>query len=196
MLDLLGLLVALGFLLALVWLIVYPLLVPPKNRRMRSVTACYLIAMLCNHSTYVSAEMFEHHARGARGGNITTVSASRHDPSSSWLAGPTIGGDEAIMNVGGQLANAKSQKAGIASPSAPTTNVPGVPPHRSALFFAVRCGAQELVRTEPLAEHAPVADTLGVRLCRANLPNIGHRLEPPHENGSCPRHGTASAAQS
>ena len=90
MLDLLGLLVAFGFLLALVWLIAYPLLLPPKNRRMRSVTACYLIAMLCNHSTYVSAEMFGHDARGARGGNVTTVSASRHDPSSSGLAGPTI----------------------------------------------------------------------------------------------------------
>ncbi len=32
-LGLLGLLVAFGFLLALVWLIAYPLLVPPKNRR-------------------------------------------------------------------------------------------------------------------------------------------------------------------
>ena len=187
-----------GFLLALVWLIAYPLLVPPKNRRMRSVTACYLnlIALLCNHSTYVSAERFEHDARGARGGNITTVSASRHDPSSSWLAGPTIGGEAAHLNVGGPLAKARSQKADIASPSAPWTNVPGVPPHRSELFLAVRCVAQELVRTEPLVAHAPVAETLGVRLCRANLPNLGHRLEQPHENGACPPHGTASAAQS
>ena len=132
-LDLLGLLVAFGFLLALVWLIAYPLLVPPKNRRMRSVTACYLIAMLCNHSTYVSAEMFGHDARGARGGNVTTVSASRHDPSSSWLAGATIGGQAARVNVEGHLAKAKSQKADIASPSAPTINVPGVsaPPFRT-----------------------------------------------------------------
>ena len=99
--DLLALPVAFGFLLALVWLIAYPLLLPPKNRRMRSVTACYLIAMLCNHSTYVSAEMLQHDARGARGGNATTVSASRHDPSSSWLAGPTIGGEAAHLHVGG-----------------------------------------------------------------------------------------------
>jgi hypothetical protein len=196
MLDLLGLLVAFGFLLALVWLIAYPLLVPPKNRRMRSVTACYLIAMLCIHSTYVSAERFGRDARGARGGNATTVSASRHDPSSSWLAGPTIGGDEARVNVGGLLANAKSQKTVIASPSASTTTVPGVMPHRSAPFLAVRCVAHELFRTEPLASHAPVADRRGVRLCRANLPKLRHRPEPPHENGSHPRHGRASAGQS
>ena len=195
MLGLLGVLVAFGFLLALVWLIAYPLLVPPKNRRMRSVTACYLIAMLCNHSTYVSAEMLQHDARGARGGNATTVSASRHDPSSSWLAGPTIGGDEARVNVGGLLANAKSQKAVIASPSASTTTVPGVMPHRSAPFLAVRFGAHELVRTEPLASR-PFADGLGVRLCRANLPKLRRRPEPPHENGSHPRHGRASAGQS
>ena len=151
MLGLLGLLVAFGFLLALAWLIAYPLLVPPKNRRMRSVTACYLIAMLSNHSTYVSAEMFGHDARGASGGNATTVSASRHDPSSSWLAGPTIGGDGARVNVGGHLAKAKSQKAAIASPSASTIIVPGVAPHRSAPFLAVSYVAHELFRTEPLA---------------------------------------------
>ena len=137
-LDLLGLLVAFGFLLALVWLIAYPLLVPPKNRRMRSVTACYLIAMLCNHSTYVSAEMFGRDARGARGANATTVSASRHDPSSSLLAGPTFGRETAHLNVGGQLAKAKSQKLHIASPSAPTTNMLGVTPPRSALLLPVR----------------------------------------------------------
>ncbi len=196
MLGLLGLLVAFGFLLALAWLIAYPLLVPPKNRRMRSVTACYLIAMLCNHSTYVSAEMLQHDARGARGGNATTVSASRHDPSSSWLAGPTIGGDAARVNVGGHFAKAKSQKADIASPSASTTTVPGVTPHRSAPFLAVRFGAHELVRTEPLASHAPFADGLGVRLCSANLPKLRHRPEPPRENGARPRHGRASAGQS
>ena len=137
MLDLPSLLVAFGFLLALVWLIAYPLLVPPKNRRKRSVTACYLIAMLCNHSTYVTAEMFGHDARGARGGNATTVSAGRHDPSSSWLAGATIGGEAARVNVGGHLAKAKSQKADIASPSTRTAAVPGVMPHRSAPFLAV-----------------------------------------------------------
>jgi hypothetical protein len=189
---LLGLLVVVGFLLVLVWLIAYPLLVPPKNRRMRSVTACYLIAMLSNHSTYVSANMFGHDARGASGGNATTVSASRHDPSSSWLAGPTIGGDEARVNVGGHLAKAKSQKAVIAS--APTTSVPGVAPHRSDPFLAVSYVAHELFRAEPLASHAPVADGLGVRLCRANLPELRHRPEPPRENGSHPRHGTAFAA--
>ena len=194
MLDLLGPLVAFGFLRALVWLIAYPLLVPPKTRRKRSLTSSYLIAMLYNHSTYVSAERFGHDARGAHGGNATT-GASRHGPSSSWLAGPTIGGEAAHLNVGGPLAKARSQKADIASPSAPWTNVPGVPPHRSELFLAVRCVAQELVRTEPLVAHAPVAETLGVRLCRANLPNLGHRLEQPHENGACPPHGTASAAQ-
>ena len=195
-LDLLGLLVAFGFLLALVWLIAYPLPVPPKNRRMRSVTACYLIAMLCNHSTYVSAEMFGHDARGARGGNVTTVSASRHDPSSSWLAGATIGGEAARVNVEGHLAKAKSQKADIASPSASTIIVPGVAPHRSAPFLAVSYVAHELFRAEPLASHAPFADGLGVRLCRANLPQLRHRPEPPHENGARPPHGTASAGQS
>ncbi len=130
------LLVALGFLLALMCLIVCPLLVPPKNRQSRSVTACYLIAMLCNQSTYVSAEMVGRDARGARG--ATTVSASRHDPSSSLLAGPTFGGETAHLNVGGQLAKAKSQKLHIVSPSAPTTNMLGVTPPRSALLLAVR----------------------------------------------------------
>jgi hypothetical protein len=174
MLDLLGLLVAFGFLLALLWLIAYPLLVPPKNRRKRSVTACYLIAMLSNHSTYVSAEMFGHDARGATrgasGGNSTTISAGRHDLSSSWLAGATIGGEAARVNVGGPLAKAKSQNADIASPSASTTTVPGVAPHRSTPFLAVSFVAHELFRAEPLA--APFADRLGVRLCRANLPKL------------------------